>query len=314
MSINATAGTYTEPNGMVYTWSGSGTQNCTIAHCPVQLSVYGYRASLPLSALLIALYAIVAILQVGLAWKYRTWGFMSAMILGCIDEIIGYVGRIIMYQNPWNNSGFIMQIVLITIGPVFFSAAIYVELYQIVNYLSRKSSRFNPVYFYYIFIPCDIISLILQAVGGAMSSTSNGGSTSGVDIALAGLGFQVATLAIFIALSVDYFIRSRQVWLHNNLSIKFKSFIFFTFLAAILILIRCCYRVYELQGGYQRDSSALRDQPLFIGLEAVMVILAAFCLVIGHPGPVFYAGEKGPGAMEWETREGEKGNAGESMK
>ena len=27
-----------------------------------------------------------------------------------------------------------------------------------------------------------------------------------------------------------------------------------------------------------------------------MVILAAICLVIAHPGPVFYAGDKGPGA------------------
>ena len=66
------------------------------------------------------------------------------------------------------------------------------------------------------------------------------------------------------------------------------------------------------------NSSALRDQPLFIGLEAIMVIIAAFCLVIGHPGPVFYSGEKGPGAMEREMRGSEKGSpegsAEESMK
>lgn len=50
------------------------------------------------------------------------------MVLGCIDEILGYVGRILYWQNPWAKGGFIMQIVLITIGPVFFSAVIYVEL------------------------------------------------------------------------------------------------------------------------------------------------------------------------------------------
>ncbi|KAJ9617560.1 hypothetical protein H2204_013691 [Knufia peltigerae] len=255
-------------NGTTYIGGGSDA-NCTISVCPVELSIYGYRASLPLSVALIALYGVCCIVQIGLGWRYKTWGFMTAMLLGCIDEILGYVGRIMMYKNPWNHDAFIMQIVLITIGPVFFSAAIYVILYQIITYISPKHSRFNPRLFYYIFIPCDIISLILQAIGGAMSSTSNGSSNNGVNIALAGLSFQVATLVVFVALTVDYFIRSRKVWRSTRLPLKFKVFLTFLTLATVLILIRCCYRVYELNEGYSRDSEALRDQTLFIALEAV---------------------------------------------
>lgn len=102
-----------------------------------------------------------------------------------------------------------------------------------------------------------------------MSSTSDGSSNVGVNIALAGLGFQVATLVVFIALTVDYFVRSRKVWMATRLPLKFKVFVSFLTLATVLILIRCCYRVYELNGGYSSDSEALRDQALFIGLEAV---------------------------------------------
>ena len=140
-----------------------------------------------------------------------------------------------------------------------------------VNYISVKHSRFPPKVFYYTFIPCDIISLILQAVGGAMSSSSNGSSNVGVNIALAGLGFQVATVLIFIFLTVDYFLRSRSVWRHSNIHLprQFKIFVGFIALATILILIRCCYRVYELSEGYSRTSKSLRDQGLFIGLESM---------------------------------------------
>lgn len=69
---------------------------------------------------------------------------MTAMLLGCVTEIIGYIGRILYYDNPWNDTGFIMQIghlfctcsevdltycpVLIIIGPVFFLATIFVLL------------------------------------------------------------------------------------------------------------------------------------------------------------------------------------------
>jgi hypothetical protein len=67
--------------------------------------------------------------------------------LGCLSEICGYAGRIIMWRNPWDFSGFMLQIgmspsdrdsnpstyqsiVCITIAPVFMTAAIYIQLYK----------------------------------------------------------------------------------------------------------------------------------------------------------------------------------------
>jgi len=97
------------PDGRYYV-AGGDLSNCTIAVCPVELSVYGYRPTLPGSIALIALYGICALVQVVLGWRYKTWGFMVAMLLGCVDEILGYVGRILYYQNPWGETGFIMQI------------------------------------------------------------------------------------------------------------------------------------------------------------------------------------------------------------
>lgn len=120
-----------------------------------------------------------------------------------------------------------------------------------------------------------------------MSSMSNGESSAGVNIALAGLAFQVATLALFVAVVADYAYRSRSVWMSHNLTIRFKVFCSFLGLATLLIWVRCCYRVYELSEGYSQESEALRDEPLFIALESVMVVVAACCLIIAHPGPVF---------------------------
>jgi hypothetical protein len=102
-----------------------------------------------------------------------------------------------------------------------------------------------------------------------MSSTSNGRSDSGVNIALAGLAFQVFTLAAFVVLCADYAIRSRSVWMSVRWPTRFLVFCTFLAAATTFILIRCCYRVYELSEGYSRNSAALRDEPLFIGLESV---------------------------------------------
>ena len=102
-----------------------------------------------------------------------------------------------------------------------------------------------------------------------MSASATGSSSTGVNVALAGLGFQVATLSVFIVAVVDYFVRSRRVWAQTHLPTKFKVFVSALSLATLLILARCCYRIYELNQGYNRDSKALRDQSLFIGLESV---------------------------------------------
>ncbi|KAF2670790.1 RTA1-domain-containing protein [Microthyrium microscopicum] len=285
------------PNGTFWLASGAYT-NCTVAHCPVALSVYGYRPSLAASGVLIALYFICMIIQIVLGFRYKTWWFMGSMVFGCIDEILGYAGRILYWQNPWAQPGFIMQIVCITIGPVFFAAAIYVMLTQIITYLSPSHSRFAPKLFIWIFIPFDILSLVLQAIGGAMSSSSNGKSSTAVNIALAGLSIQVITLFFFCVLIVDYAIRSRSVWTKAALPTRFKVFCGFLALATILILIRCSYRIFELSEGYSRNSKALRDEGLFIGLESVMVIVAAYCLVVAHPGPVFKSGRLPPSDSE----------------
>jgi len=137
-----------------------------------------------------------------------------------------------------------------------------------VIYLGPECSRFSPKFYYWIFIPCDILSLMLQAVGGALSSTSSGGSKTAVDVSIAGLAFQVFTLCVFIALVAEYALRylkgSKGT---RQLSTPFKVFCFFLGLAILLILIRCAYRIDELSDGY--NGPLIHNEGLFIGLEGV---------------------------------------------
>lgn len=181
--------------------------------------------------------------------------------------------------------------------------AIYVLLSQIIQHLCTTCSRFSPRVFYLLFIPCDMISLILQAVGGGLSSISVGQNPTGETFTLAGLGFQVFTLTLFIALSLDYAIRyarfrttiefstKEHVLLEHNdndkdnpgldpscsadtavrdpLTRRFKVFVSFLGLAVVCILIRCCYRIAELKDGYQ--GALFHDEATFIGLESVYV-------------------------------------------
>ncbi|KAB5558664.1 RTA1 like protein-domain-containing protein [Coniochaeta sp. 2T2.1] len=242
--------------------------NCTLALCGVEHSVYRYRPSLVANSIFIALFALAMAVHVGLGIRWKTWWFMWCVIVGCVAEIIGYAGRVMMWYNPFKFTAFMIQIVCVTTAPVFFCAAIYVTLALTVTNLSVQTARFPPKYFYWVFITSDLTSLVLQAVGGALSTSSSGASQTAINIALAGLGLQVFTLVVFSGLMVDYLVRFRRtVEAKEKLDRRMKVFLGALSLAILLILARCAFRVDELSEGY--DGPLVADEGLFIGLEGV---------------------------------------------
>ncbi len=84
--------------------------NCTLALCSVQYSTLGYRPSTEASGVFIALFAVAAVAHVAQGVRWKTWGFMVCMAVGCIDEIIGYSARLMLYHDPFNFYSFIIQI------------------------------------------------------------------------------------------------------------------------------------------------------------------------------------------------------------
>lgn len=134
--------------------------------------------------------------------------------------------------------------------------------------LGPQYSYIRPSFYYLIFLPCDIISLVLQALGGALSSTSSGSNQNGVSIALAGLSFQVVTLFAFGVACIAFGIRYHKDKANPNRPVKppgFRIWAGFLSLAIVCIFIRCAYRIHELQEGY--SGKAITDEGLFIALE-----------------------------------------------
>ncbi|KAH8882615.1 parasitic phase-specific protein PSP-1 [Thozetella sp. PMI_491] len=256
--------------------------NCTLDICPVEASVYRYRPSLAANYTFFGLYALALVIHAYLGFRWKSWFFAGSMVAGCINAIVGYTGRILMYYNPFNFTAFMIQIVCVTSGPVYYSAAIYVTLAAAINYFSPGISRFNPKLFYWVFIPCDLVSLAVQAAGGAISASTSGQGQIGVDLALAGMAFQVFMLVIFISLFVDYLTRYFRSGQTAAFGTRLKIFFTFMGLATFLILIRCIYRLVELREGYSGD--LVSNEALFIGLEGVMIIVAVYSLTLGHPG------------------------------
>lgn len=208
-------------------------------------------------------------------------------------------------SRPYSKQSLIISQVCITTAPVFYCASIYVVLAKtfvlglappvLLLYLFQQPltlspcpnsistcgpalSRFRPSLIYWVFISCDLVSLILQGIGGALSAVSSGLSQKGVNIALAGLALQVFTLVLFCAVYLDFVWRyynsglakrhgtqrEGRSWTFGN---RLRVFYACEVLAIVMILARCAFRVDELSDGY--GGPLVKREGLFIGLEGV---------------------------------------------
>ncbi|KAL2836708.1 sphingoid long-chain base transporter [Aspergillus pseudodeflectus] len=287
----------------------TNSQQCTLDTCPISLAHTTYLPNLAGNAFYMALFALLILIQLVIGIRTRTWSFMGSTICGLILEVLGYAARIKMRSNPFIDRWFTMYIVCLTIAPAFLSAAIYVPLARIVAVYTTSVSRIKQRNYSIIFVACDIVSLLLQAAGGAIT-TSDEASTiqAGIKIMLAGLAAQVASLTLYLGICLDLAwriyrlsfrtkgtaspgtdsVENNGFALHPDFaglraSRSWGSFLVLQGLATICIYVRSVFRVAELSGGF--DSHLANDEVTFMGLEGAMISLAAIALSTwGHPG------------------------------
>jgi hypothetical protein len=271
----------------------TSVRECTLALCPLTYATVHYDPTLVGNSLYLCLFAVILLIQAGQCIKYRTYSFTFAMISGLVLEIVGYLGRVQMHFNPFLSNPFLLYIICLTIGPVFFSAALYLTLSRIILRYGPTHSRFSPKTISLTFMTSDFIALVLQALGGALAdtATTRNGEQMGTHIMVAGLSFQVFCLLVFIVLCVEFawnVRRERGVAKSWGSERGFKAFLWSLSFATLCILIRSCFRVAELAKGF--NSPLANEQIPFMILEGAMISCATLAMTIFHPGRAF--GEK----------------------
>ena len=200
---------------------------------------------------------------------------MLAMCLAALAEAIGYVGRVILHHNPWSAAGFETQICCLILAPAFNSAAIYLILKHVALTFGAEWSRLKPKLYTYIFITGDMFSLVLQAVGGGMAATAGSNQkqqTTGNDLMMAGISWQVVTLFGFGAMAADYVFRRYRATAPLTgkaasliRDSKFRLFACGMLAAWTAVSVRCVYRIIEMAGGW--GNPVMQDEATFIALD-----------------------------------------------
>ncbi|EHL01200.1 putative Sphingoid long-chain base transporter RSB1 [Glarea lozoyensis 74030] len=254
-----------------------------------------YLPTIPGNAIFAGLFGLFIIVQLFLGIKHKTWGFMTALCMGLVLECVGYIARVLMHDDPFNGDWFLMSLVVLTIAPAFITAGVYLCLARIISVYGEHLSRFKPRTYTIVFVTCDFICLVLQGLGGGIAASADTKKSSdlGKNIMMAGLIFQVVSLALFGICCGEFALRvlrgrgsRNERYTAITSSLLFKGFLVALFVACITILIRSLYRCVELSGGFNSDLFT-GDEALFMVLEGVMIVLATGGLSVFHPAVAF---------------------------
>lgn len=282
------------------TYIAMARKYCKVGTCPVEWATIQYRPTMPGNIIYLLCFLVLLGGQLFYGIRNKTWSYMSTVSTGILLEIIGYIGRLMLHQNPFIMNNFLVNLIPLTIAPALLTAGIYLCLGRVIVAIGSENSRLKPKMYTYVFVGFDLLSLVLQAIGGGIAATARDskGSRNGTNIMIGGLICQVVFMAIFFVVWGDFALRTRRAKLSGSLARTqpplyeglraTKAFRFFQwslFLATVLIFVRCIYRVAELWDGF--SGHLANDEATFMVFEGPMIILAVASMTAFHPGRVF---------------------------
>ncbi|KAI0804276.1 RTA1-domain-containing protein [Xylaria sp. FL0064] len=267
------------------------SENCTLDTCPLSDSFYGYRPNLGIDIFISIVYVAIISHCLYVAIIKRKWlSYTISVLLGALLELIGFASRIYGYAHPFVKIGWILQYSLITFAPVFTSAAIYVCIGRIADYLGRGKFNIRPRLYARIFIPCDLFALLIQASGGGVSFGEepplDGGISTGQGIIIGGLTLQVVSLTVFFILFMGVIwpanlFRPKKNGRLDEDDVRVRNFIVYILIAIILVIGRSGFRVAEYSEGI--FGTLGHNQVLFIIFDGIPIAVATSLMVIFHP-------------------------------
>ena len=167
-------------------------------------------------------------------------------------------------------------------APCFFSAAFYYILSQLITLWGPQHSPLSASWYLIIFSGADLISIIVQAVGGgsaakAGSGTPTGDSSIGTHEMLAGIVFQLVSMGAFLFLAV-WVLWSTH---HVPRSTQLTSVLAATTFSAASVVLRNFYRAVELSQGY--SGYLITHEVYFAVLDGALMVLASIVFNFVHP-------------------------------
>ncbi|KAG7191650.1 uncharacterized protein KQ657_002919 [Scheffersomyces spartinae] len=171
---------------------------------------YQYNLNVAANAIYLVVFGLIWGFNTLMVIKSKYWWYNITFFLGFGLEVIGFIGRIVSTVDIENHDAFLMQIIGLTMAPALVMAGMYFLCAQAVVIHGRGYSILKPLWYSYFFITTDVLSIFVQAGGGAATSiayNNNKSTKPGTNMILGGICFQLLAMTFFVAFWFDFLLR-----------------------------------------------------------------------------------------------------------
>ncbi|KAI9744735.1 MAG: hypothetical protein M1818_001660 [Claussenomyces sp. TS43310] len=257
---------------------------------------YHYRPSLAAGIVFCVLFGASLTAHAIQAYRARRW-WQYTFAVGAAAELIGWAGRSWSWQCPYQTTPFLMQISTLIFAPAFFTAGTYVILGRLIKLFGPGVSPIAASTYLYIFVSIDVVSLVMQAVGGGIAASALSDSSASIapgnDAMIAGIVFQLASILVFSLLAGYVIYRAKKLQIAALDNSKVRWVISATAFSVLCVVIRGIYRTIEMLEGWR--GYLITTQRYFIVLDGCLMILAVAVFNVINPG-------WSEGATTWSSR------------
>ncbi|RXW22085.1 hypothetical protein EST38_g3773 [Candolleomyces aberdarensis] len=219
-----------------------------------------------------SLFGISTIWHTGMALYRRMWWLLPSVVLCGALESLGWSARNWSHSEPNNLAPYQIQIIATIIAPTPLLAATFVIFGEIIRRTGQIYSRLSPRNYTLLFCSFDVISLVVQGLGGGLAATAdpltNGRDPeTGARVMLGGIAFQLAVIVLYAICAVEFVVRyvkdwplravktvdsqaSLQISGRGELTKKLKVMLCALAFSTIVLFIRAVYRLIELADGW----------------------------------------------------------------
>ncbi|KAJ4288752.1 hypothetical protein N0V88_007287 [Collariella sp. IMI 366227] len=250
-----------------------------------EFKLYRYDPNLAANIVFAAIFVVAAAGHVFLLWRRKIWYFIP-FVIGF--EAIGYIGRIIAaIEAPDFGLGtYILQTLLILLGPALFAASIYMILGRMIRLLGAEEyAVVRTKWMTKIFVTGDVLSFLLQSAGGGLMAKAKTPSEMKMaeNVVLGGLGIQVCFFGFFIITAAIFHIRIIKNPTRTSFSITspWRTHILALYASSLLIMVRSVFRMVEF--GMGNDSFLMENEWYLLGLDGILMFLVAVIFLWSHP-------------------------------
>lgn len=217
---------------------------------------------------------------------------MIPFILGGLFEVIGYICRIQSAEDPLASTPFILQTLMILLGPALMAATIYMILGRLIQ-LTRgdQFALIRRKWLTAIFVAGDVLSFITQTIGGVMITSSKGDAQTiantkknGKNIILGGLFIQIIFFGVFVLVSVLFQYRGRHYLNELEPKLAWKKHMYTLYVVSMLILVRSIVRVVEFAQGL--DGYIYSHEVFLYVFDAAPMLIAVSMMNVIHPASI----------------------------